>query len=406
MRVSRNVCASLPDGGAPPRRHDAHMGHPDRFTALIAGGGVAALETMIALRSLAEERVEIELLSPDRDFFYRPLSVYEPFAGSPPVRFDLGELTAGVGARHRLGSLRAVDPVGHTATTQIGEKLEYDALVLALGARRRVAVPGALTYRGHEDATALKSLLHELESGSVATVAFVVASGVTWPLPAYELALQTAARLGDGQGRISLVTTEEQPLGLFGREGSEAVGRLLAERGIGLRTSAHPERFADGLVHMIPGPPVPAERAVALPALTGIRVAGVPSDAAGYVHTDPLGRVVGMDDVYAAGDGTTFPIKQGGLASQQADAVAGSIAAKAGAPVRPEPFDPVLRALVVTGTGPIFLRAELGGGHMYASESDESPLWWPPAKIAARHLGPYLAERATGLAPFALPRTS
>ena len=33
----------------------------------------------------------------------------------------------------------------------------------------------------------------------------------------------------------------------------------------------------------------------------------------------------GANDVYAAGDATTFPIKQGGLATQQADAVAGSI---------------------------------------------------------------------------------
>jgi sulfide:quinone oxidoreductase len=379
------------------------MKRTDRYAVLIAGGGVAALETMVALRSLAEDRVDIELLSPDRDFFYAPLSVYEPFAGGPPARFDLGELTAGIGARHRVGSLRAVAPEKRTVTTGHGEELLYDALVLAVGARRRVALPGALTFRGHEDAPAITRLVEDLEAGSVTTAAFVVPSGVTWPLPAYELALQTATRLGSGRGRLTLVTTEEQPLGLFGREASEAVGRLLAERDIELRASAHPERYADGLVHMIPGPPVPAERAVALPALGGIRVAGIPGDASGFVHTDAFGQVVGVEDVYAAGDGTTFPIKQGGLAAQQADAVASAIAAKAGAPVEPEPFDPVLRGLVVTGAGPIFLRAELGAGHMYASRSDEAALWWPPAKIAARYLGPYLAERAaTAFAPFAL----
>jgi sulfide:quinone oxidoreductase len=248
-------------------------------------------------------------------------------------------------------------------------------------------------------------LVDDIETGSVASTAFVIPSGVTWPLPAYELALQTAARIGSARARLTLVTTEEQPLGLFGREGSEAAAGLLAERGIELRAGAHPERFADGLVHMIPGPPVEAERAVALPAMEGVRVAGIPSNASGYIHTDALGQVAGVDDVYAAGDGTTFPIKQGGLAAQQADVAATAIASKAGAPIGPEPFDPVLRGLVVTGTGPVFLRAELGAGHMYSAQSDMTPLWWPPAKIAARYLGPYLAERAaTAFAPFALRR--
>ena len=31
---------------------------------------------------------------------------------------------------------------------------------------------------------------------------------------------------------------------------------------------------------------------------------------------------------------------------------------------------------------------------MYSSTASDSPLWWPPAKIAARYLAPYLAEHA------------
>ena len=46
-----------------------------RPKVLVAGGGVAALETMLALRDLAGERVEIELLSPEAAFRYRPLDV-------------------------------------------------------------------------------------------------------------------------------------------------------------------------------------------------------------------------------------------------------------------------------------------------------------------------------------------
>ena len=73
------------------------------------------------------------------------------------------------------------------------------------------------------------------------------------------------------------------------------------------------------------------------------------------------------------------------------------IAALAGAPVTPTPFAPVLRGLLLTGTVPLYLRSELGGGHGEASAVHDEPLWWPPGKIAARYLAPYLAEHA-GLA--------
>ena len=67
-----------------------------KLRVVIAGGGVAALEAMVALRRLAGEFLEIELLSPDRDFFYRPLSVGEPFGVGEVLRFDLTSLGAGM----------------------------------------------------------------------------------------------------------------------------------------------------------------------------------------------------------------------------------------------------------------------------------------------------------------------
>jgi sulfide:quinone oxidoreductase len=96
--------------------------------------------------------------------------------------------------------------------------------------------------------------------------------------------------------------------------------------------------------------------------------------------------------VYAAGDITSFPVKQGGIAAQQADAVAESIAALAGAPVTPQPFRPVLRGLLLTGATPTYLRAEPAGGSGETSTISPEPLWWPPAKIVGRYLAPFLAE--------------
>jgi len=100
-----------------------------------------------------------------------------------------------------------------------------------------------------------------------------------------------------------------------------------------------------------------------------------------------------VDGVYAAGDVTSFPVKQGGLATQVADAAAAHIALQAGVKVAREAFDPVLRALMLTGGASRFLRRGLVT-EPYRTEVADEPLWWPPAKIAGRHLSPYLAERA------------
>jgi sulfide:quinone oxidoreductase len=117
---------------------------------------------------------------------------------------------------------------------------------------------------------------------------------------------------------------------------------------------------------------------------------GVPHDDDGFVPTDEYGWVLGLNDVYAAGDLTQFPLKQGGTATQQADAAASSIAADAGAAVKPVAFRPVLRGLLLTGFVPRFLRAEATGAH---SIVDTEPLWWPPAKIVGRYLTPFLADK-------------
>ena len=101
----------------------------------------------------------------------------------------------------------------------------------------------------------------------------------------------------------------------------------------------------------------------------------------------------GLADVYAAGDVVDFPVKQGGLAAQQADAVAAHVATRHGARVDTAPFRPVLRGMLFTGGEPRFLRAGVPGADPHIPSS-WYPLWWPPTKITGRHLAPYLWERS------------
>jgi sulfide:quinone oxidoreductase len=357
---------------------------------VVAGAGVAALEAALALRELAEDRVSVELVAPEEEFVYRPLSVAEPFRVGEARRFGLRTLVEEAGAKLRKGAVESVDPERHVLVTSDGEELGYDALLLALGARPREAIPGALTFRGPEDSPALVKLLTEAEEGRIRTIAFALPSGITWPLPLYELALLTDVHLADagvGGGSLRVVTPEDRPLGLFGPAASEAVRELLEIRGIGLSTRTTPISAEEGTLRVVPDGEIDADRVVALPQLEGPRLPGTPFDGHGFVPTDQHGRVLGLEDVWAAGDLTAFSVKQGGLAAQQADAAAESIAARAGAAVDPTPFRPVLRGLLLTGLVPRYLR----GGPGIAGAVDTEPLWWPPAKIVGRHVAPFLA---------------
>ena len=125
-----------------------------------------------------------------------------------------------------------------------------------------------------------------------------------------------------------------------------------------------------------------------------MRILGIPQDDDGFIATDLSGRVRGLEDVYAAGDITDYPVKQGGIATQQADAVATAIAARAGATVQPRRFAPVLRGLLLTGDSPRYLRSDLGSGRGDVGTITQEPLWWPPGKIVGRHLAPFLAEHS------------
>jgi sulfide:quinone oxidoreductase len=290
-----------------------------------------------------------------------------------------------------------VDGAERAVVTVDGDRLPYDDLVLALGARPMAGMPGALTFRGPADVERMRSALEELERQGGGRVIFTSRAVTSWTLPLYELALLTErwAREREVPLEVWIVTPEPSPLGVFGPEVSADVARLLSERGIVLRTGSVPEA-ADGGALTIPiEGSVPADLVVAMPVLVGSEIAGIPHDDMRFVPVDEFCRVAGLSGVYAVGDMTSHPIKQGGLATQQADVAAACIAGAAGAAVTPEPYRPVLRGLLLTGDTPRFLQS-LDASDMPSPLDGESTLapWWPADKIVATHLGNYLATHA------------
>ena len=362
---------------------------------LIAGGGVAALETLMALRDLAGDRVDITLLAPETTFTYRPMKVAEPFYKGHAREYDLVDIASDHGARFIRDSIVEVHGEEKVVRGASGAHLRYDHLVLAIGAKAMPAYRDALTFGEDPAEERLHGLLADLEQGYVKRLAFVVPGEAAWTLPLYEIALMTGRQvwgMGIDDVAFSLVTPEERPLAMFGRPASDAVAQMLAAEGIEFVGSSYP---TVGRGHVIADPGgrrIDVDRVVSLPILDGRPLAGVPSDGMGFIPVDAHGRVRGLAGVYAAGDGIDFPIKQGGLATQQADAVAETIAAEVGAGVEPQPFRPVLRGLLLTGGDDRYMRHSVAGGGGEGEMSGRA-LWWPPTKIAGQYLAGYLFDR-------------
>ncbi len=357
---------------------------------VIAGGGVGALEALLALRALSHDRIHITVLTASRHFTYPALSVAEPFGGGPAPRYDWAAIARDRGAEWVPDMVVGVRPEAHEIDTRDGPPLHYDALLLALGARPHPALAGAITFAGPRDVLAIMEAIERLAPGRRDTVAFVAPSGAGWTLPLYELALLTAdraRRTGLDLG-LELVTPEPTPLAAFGAQAGVAVARRLADAGIRLRTGTRAVEHAGGHLMLRGAPPLAVDLAIALPRLTGPAIAGLPCDADGFVAVDAYGRVLEREDVWAVGDMTTHALRQGGLAAQQADVAAASIAAHAGEAVAVAPYRPVLRGLLLTGSAPQYLERLPDASAV--SHLPPAPEWWPPQKVAGHHLAPYL----------------
>jgi sulfide:quinone oxidoreductase len=346
---------------------------------VIAGGGVGALEGLLALQDLAGDRVHISVLTPARHLTYRAWSVAEPFGSEPARRYDWEHIAHDRGVRWIPDLVEAVRPDVRELDTRDGPPVPYDALLLAVGARPEPALAGAISFAGPRDVLAVRETVEALAPGRRHTIAFVVVAGTTWTLPLYELALMTA-EYGRRRGldlAIEVISSETVPLAVFGAEARAAVRRRLSDAGVRIRSAAFATEYADGKLRLELEDPLDVDCVIALPHLRGTQLSGLPHDSGGFVPVDGYGRVLGLDRVWAVGDMTTRPVKQGGLAAQQADVAAADIASQiAGADIEVHPYEPKLQGMLLTGADPLYLQPV--------------PLAGPQQKVVGAHLGPYL----------------
>ncbi len=365
-------------------------GDHEPLRVVVAGAGIAGLETLVALRGLAGHRVALTLVAPDDDFTLRALEVFEPFGLGQPHRYPLADVAVDLDAVLLHDAVARVERDQRTVRLASGAELGFDALVLAVGAYPYPAFEHGTSFARGADGEGFDDVLADLRDELAERVAIVVPPGATWTLPAYELALLIAAFVETA--KVTLVTPEHEPLSAFGPPGGALARSELAAAGVDLLTDVSASVPYPTVVQLSGDARLTCDRVVHLPLLAGPRTPGLLCDDAGFICIDGAFAARDADSVFAVGDGTTGAHKQGGLAALQADAVAEQIAWRAGAEHPPRPYRPVMRALLRTVHGPRYMRAEPPGGADSAEVSDQC-LWWPPSKVAARWLTPWLASR-------------
>jgi sulfide:quinone oxidoreductase len=303
------------------------------------------LEALHGLRSLSRRRVELTLIAAADEFVYRPLTAREPFAVGRTRRVPLADATRQANAELVSATVEAVDARRKVVVTSDGIERGYDALLLAVGAEATPAIPNGMTWDDRLDAEMLGGLLRDIDEGYSHSLAVVIPEGPVWPLRGYELALLVAleARSMSANHRTTLITPVTTPLERLGSHAINSISGELARAGVTVESAGRIE--VEGghprTVLLQPsGQRVEAERILALPVLHGRPIAGVPTDADGFIDVDDHSRVRTMDGVWAAGDATTFPVKSGGCAAAQAAAAAEDIAATVGTVRDPKPFEP------------------------------------------------------------------
>jgi sulfide:quinone oxidoreductase len=334
---------------------------------LIGGGGVAGLETLMALHTLAATRVELTVVAPEDEFVYRPLAVTAPYAVGRTRRVSLDRAARDADATFVSSTIQAVDPVAKVASAADGRRFDYDALVLAVGADAEPKVAHALTWDDRSAADMLGGLIQDFEQGYSRRLAVVVPPGAVWPLRAYEIALLITRDAKDMgiDVQTTIITPDPSPLAMLGPRPLELISKELTRAGVSVLSAGYVdvEQHDHVVVVLRPsGDRLEVDRVLALPVLQGRRVQGVPADASGFIEVDDHCRVRDLEDVWAVGDGTAFPLKSGGFAAEQADVAAEDIAAAAGAEVDAHSLDPVDREALAGLPAGRFLTSWLGCG--------------------------------------------
>lgn len=290
---------------------------------------------------------------------------------------------------------QAVHCRGHAA-------IDYDALVVALGARLdTAAIPGldaalaagvAGQFYSPDGAAELHRQVAALDSGRV--VVLISTPPFKCPPAPYEAAFLIADQLGEkfssGAVQVDVITAEPRPIPVVGPQVGKAVVGMLSGAGIGYKsekatTAIDPDArtiaFADGTTESFDLlAVVPPHRSAIAGLLSGLVNPG------GWLNVDPTTLTTGAPGVWAVGDNTALTLanamplpKAGIFAEGAAPAVADQIARYLGYDAPDTRFTAEGGCIMVVGKG---LAAKVAG-HFLAAPAPQVLLYGPNAGFHA-----------------------
>ncbi len=383
----------------------------------VVGAGTAGLEGLFAAREQLGARTRLRLIAPPDEFRYRPMSAGSLFRPASERGLSIAELAANARAAWTADRADVVRLDDRTVLTGEGDIVGFDFLLLAPGARSMRTLRQGFVWERGGDPGVLDRILAEIRAGEIRSVAVVVPRGARWPVPVYELALVLAWTAARTDTRVTLLSAEQAPLGALGTGATETVTRELDEAGVevvgGVEVLEQPHQAAGSsppirlaLRAEDPAAPSPAptgrsgdptagrarasetrefDRLISLPAAFGPRIAGVPTDAAGFIQVDEALRVCGAERVWAVGSCIASALDHTLLAARQADAAVGAIAAARTGAAAPTPPD--LIGILLHGQRKSW-QAENPPGTIQPSTRC---LWWPPGRAVGRLLAARIA---------------
>ena len=361
---------------------------------LVLGGGFGGIATAVELRRLLGDDHEIVLVDRKQQFTMGLRKLWELVGhGTIADGSRSRALLASHGVEFVQTEIDAIEPSGRRAKTSDGW-LDGDHVVVGLGAVSRPDLVPGLQEHGHDiwgfaGVPAAAEALTAFDGGRL----LVLIAGAPYPCPPapYECALHLHEHLlARGlRERTELAVATLQPMLMpnAGRDGSEWMGRQLAERGISYRLGAKTEHVESGRVVLADGEvpfdlllAVPPHRPPAVVAGSGLTAGH------GWVGVDAGTLATPHPGVYAVGDVTFIPLanglpfpKAGVMAELQGTRVARAIAAELRGEESPALFDGTGFCPIELGSG----SAALVQGHWYAEPEPVVTITGPSASNAA-----------------------
>ena len=293
------------------------MAMPPTKRVLVLGSGFAGLWAALgAARRLDElgatpDAVDVTVISAQP---YHDIRVRNYEADLSACRIPLQELLDPAGVGHLTAEVTGIDAAAATVSTADGQTLGYDRLVLALGSRvAKPGIPGLAefgydvdTYDGAMRLQAHIRDLAERASDPAAATAVVVGAGLTGIETACELPKMLSDALDAGiTPRVILVDHNPHVGSDMGESARPVIEKALAENKVDTMTGVGVTAVDEQSVTLSTGEVVPAATVVWCAGMRANPLTaqfGVACDRLGRLPVDDYLKVVGVDNVFAAGD--------------------------------------------------------------------------------------------------------